>query len=74
MRRDRHRLSVGDELGLVVGEVLEDEGREVAIFSKCEKVLLVQRVEYTLWTSSVSGIATESERGRTCVGVLVDDE
>jgi len=41
-------VSIGDELRLVVREVLEDEGREVSIFSESEQVLLMERVENTL--------------------------
>lgn len=48
VRSDRHSVSIGDELRLVVREVLEDEGREVSIFSESEQVLLMERVENTL--------------------------
>lgn len=44
----RHSLSFGEELGLKVGEVLEDEGREVTILSEGEQVLLVQGIEDSL--------------------------
>lgn len=48
VRSDRHSVSIGDKLRLVVGEVFENEGREVSIFSESEQVLLMERVENTL--------------------------
>lgn len=61
MRRDRHGVSVRDEFRLVVGEVLEDQGREVTIFSEREQVLLVERVEDPLMATKTL-IRTSGER------------
>jgi hypothetical protein len=74
---DRHGLSLGEELGLEVGEVLEDEGGEVAILSESEQVLLVQRVEDSLLgvRSGMSYLSVEEmKKDRTHVRVLIDDQ
>jgi hypothetical protein len=46
--RDRVRLGVADELCLVKRKVLEEEGREVPIFSEMEEVLHVEGVDAVL--------------------------
>ena len=45
-------MSVCNELGLVVREVFENERREVSIFSESEQVLLVKRIENTLFETA----------------------
>lgn len=62
--RDGHGQCIGRELGLVVREVLEDEGREVTILSEREEVLLVQGVEVALLRElSLGGESADVRRG-----------
>lgn len=75
---DRHGVSIGDEFGLVVREVLEDERCQVSIFTEGEQVLLVQRIENTLLSQSFamsSNIAGKGIlSGAAHIGVVVDDQ
>lgn len=45
---DGVRMSVPDELGLVVREVLKQQGRQVSIFTKMEQVLHMESVDAVL--------------------------